>query len=375
MQQANDLKRNDVLYKKFEGYIIRHITIKDLHFGIPIADTTKKVVTSLTRLANKIHHITRTPVIRNDLFFTENDTLLPYLMADNETFLRQLPYLQDATIEVVPVIGGSDSVDVNVTVKDLFALGGSVGSIDLKNTDISVREDNLSGSGNAVSFRALYDISRRKNFGTGMEYLQRNIAGSFINGVAGYQSFYRNINGQKEENMYYLRLTKPLIHRYMHWTYEFDASYHSTTNMYSSDSIYLSDNRYRFYNFDAWAGYNINSTGFTSKAEDKKLRKLAALRIIDQQFQDLPGKYSSLYNWRYANLTGVLGSLSFYRQNFYRSQYIYAFGRNEDIPEGLNLTATLGYTKKQNLSRPFIGFNYQRSSFNIKNNYYSYIPG
>ena len=127
-----------------------------------------------------------------------------------------------------------------------------------------------------------------------------------------------------------------------------------------------------YYNFDAWAGYNINSTGFSTAAEDKKLRKLVALRVIDQKFQEFPGKYADVYYWRYVNLKGVLGSLSFYRQNFYKTQYIYAFGRNEDIPEGLNLTVTLGYTKKQNLSRPFIGFNYQRSSFNSKNNYFSY---
>jgi hypothetical protein len=372
VQLANDLKRNDEFYKKFEGYIIRRIIIKDLHFGIPLADTSKKVVTTLTRLANKIHHITRTSVIRNNLFFAENDSLLPYLMADNETFLRQLPYLQDAAIEVVPVQNTSDSVDVNVIVKDLFALGGSVGSLGLKNTDIEIKEDNLSGYGNSISFRGLYDNTRRKNFGAGIEYIQRNIAGSFINGGFGYQSFHPSINGLKEENVYYVRFIKPLIHRYMHWTYEFNASYHSTRNMYSSDSIYFSDIRYRFYNFDAWAGYNINSRGFTTRAEDRKLRKLVALRIIEQKFQDLPGKYFSLYSWRYANLSGVLGSLSFYRQNFYKSQYIYAFGRNEDIPEGLNLTFTVGYTQKQNLTRPFIGFNYQRSSFNFKKNYFSY---
>jgi len=237
---------------------------------------------------------------------------------------------------------------------------------------MSIREDNLSGSGNSVTFRGLYDISRRKNFGGGFEYLQRNIGGSFIDGGLGYQSFYPNINGLKEENLYYVRFIKPLTHRYMHWTYEFIATYHSTRNMYSSDSVYISDSRYRFYNFDAWAGYNINSTGFTTAAEDKKLRKLVALRVIDQKFQDLPTKYVSLYSWRYVDLRGVLASLSFYRQNFYKSQYIYAFGRNEDIPEGLNLTLTAGYTKKQELNRPFLGFNYQRSSFNSKNNYYSY---
>ena len=53
VQKANDLKRNDALYKKFEGYIIRRITIRDLYFGIPLEDTSKRVVTTLTKLANK----------------------------------------------------------------------------------------------------------------------------------------------------------------------------------------------------------------------------------------------------------------------------------------------------------------------------------
>lgn len=372
VQQVNDLKRNDLLYKKYEGYIIRQITINDLHFGIPFSDTSKKVITFLTRLANTVHHTTRISVIRKNLFFNENDSLQPYLMADNATFLRRLPYLQDAIIEVFPVVNSSDSVDVSVTVKDLFSLGGSVASLGVNNIDIEISEDDLSGYGNSIAFRGLYDNSRRRNFGGGVEYVQRNIGGSFIDAGGGYQSFHQNYNGFKQENYYYATLIKPLLNRYMHWTYEFNASYHSTRNLYASDSLYFSDLRYRFYNFDAWAGYNINSTGFTTEDETRKLRKLIALRVIHQKFQDLPAKYVSQYYWRYADITGILSSISFYRQNFYKSKYVYGFGRNEDIPEGLNLTLTLGYTKKQNLNRPFIGFNYQRSSFNLKNNYFSY---
>jgi hypothetical protein len=373
VERANDLKRNDVQFKEFEGAVIRHINIKDLPFGVPLTDTARKVANSLTRLANTFHHITRSSVIRKNLFFKERELLIPYLMADNETYLRQLPYIQDATIEVVPADGLSlDSVDINVTVKDLFSLGISISSIGLKNTDITIREDNVYGSGNAIAFHGLYDISRRKNFGEGAEYLQRNIGGSFINLDMGYQSYYPIIVGLKEENLYYFKVTRPLVNRYMHWTYEFDANYHSTRNMYSSDSIYYSDIRYRFYNIDAWAGYNINSTGYTTEAEDKKLRKLIAVRFIDQKFQDLPGKYLLEYNWRYANIFGFLTSLSFYRQNFYKSQYIYAFGINEDIPEGLNLTFTGGDIKKQNMTRLYLGLNYERSAFNSKNNYLSY---
>lgn len=373
VQKANDLKRNDVPYQLFQGAVIRNIIIKDLPFGIPLNDTSEKVVTIFTRAANTLHHSTRTTVIRNNLFFREHELLAPYLMADNETYLRQLPYVQDALITVVPAHKlRLDSVDVYVVVKDLFSLGVSVASIGLKNTDIAVKEDNIAGSGNGFILHGLYDISRRKNFGGGVEYVLRNIGGSFINFNAGYQSYYPNIVGLKEENLYFLRLTKPLINRYSHWTFQLDGSYHSTRNMYSSDSIYFSDIRYRFYNIDAWAGYNINSTGFTTITEDKRLRKLIGLRVIDQQFQELPDKYISQYDWRYASLTGALASLSLYRQNFYKSQFIYAFGINEDIPEGLNLTITAGYTKKQNLSRPFIGLNYERSAFNSRNNYFSY---
>ena len=373
VQKANNLRRNDAPYKLFEGAVIRHIIIKDLPFGIPLTDTSKNVVTVFTKIANTLHHTTRKAVIRNNLFFKEKELLVPYLMADNETYLRQLPYIQDAVIELEPAHDLSlDSVDVYVVVKDLFSLGGSISSLGLRNTDVAIKEDNITGSGNGIVIHGLYDISRRRNFGGGIEYVLRNIGNSFTNFNFGYQSYYPNIIGLKEENLYYMKLTKPLINRYAHWTYEFDGSYHSTRNMYSSDSIYLSDVRYRYYNVDAWMGYNINSTGFSTTAEDKKLRELIGLRVIDQQFQDLPGKYITQYNWRYASLTGAMASLSFYRQNFYKSQYIYAFGINEDIPEGLTITLTAGYTKKQNLSRPFLGFNYERSIFNAKNNYFSY---
>ena len=69
VQKANNLKRNDVPYKAFEGAVIRHITIKDLPFGIAISDTSKETANLFTRAANALHHTTRSTVIRNNLFF------------------------------------------------------------------------------------------------------------------------------------------------------------------------------------------------------------------------------------------------------------------------------------------------------------------
>lgn len=373
VEKINDPKRNDVPFLKYQGYIIRNIITEELPFGIPIADTSKKVVTALTRLANSMHRRTRPQIIRNNLFFKKYDTVKPYLMADNVAFLRQLSYIQDASFEIIPVAGTGDSIDVIVKVKDLFSIGGAIGSIGLKKSDVEVREDNFEGLGNAIVFQALFDNQRKNNFGFGMGYIQRNIGGSFINGEIAYQSFFSAIDGPKEENLYNLNLSRPLVNRFMRWTYEFNGAYHSTRNMYNTDSIYYRNNHYQYYNFEAWAGYNINARGYTKQQEDRKLRRLVGLRIIDRKFQDIPQKYASSYYWKYANLTGVLGSVTFYRQNFYKTQYIYGFGRNEDIPEGLNLTLTAGTTKKQNDVRFFLGFNYERSYFNKRNNYISYV--
>ncbi len=364
--------RNDEPFLEYQGFIIRNIMIARLPFGTPIADSAKKVVTTLTKFANTLHHTTRSSVIENNLFFNKNDTIKPYLLADNVRFIRQLPYIQDASFIIVPVVGSNDSVDVLVRVKDLFSISGAIGSIGLKRSDIEVREDDIGGYGNALAFQTLYDNQRKKNFGFGVGYTQRNIGGSFINGEVGYKSFYSSITGPKEENYYYFNLSKPLANRYMRWTYEFNSSYHSTRDVYGRDSAYYTDSRYKYYNVEAWAGYNINSKGYTIVQENHELRKLIGLRIIDRKFQEIPLKYISNYYWRYADLTGVLASLTFYRQNFYKAQYIYGFGRNEDIPEGLNLTLTAGYTKKQNVLRSFVGFNYERSFFNNKNNYVSY---
>lgn len=372
VDRANELKRNEEAFRPYDGKIIRNIIIRRLPFGIGISDTSRKLINSLTELANDLHHITKINVIKNNLFFKSGQPLMPFLMADNERYLRQLLYLQDADLKIIKVSPLSDSVDVIVEVKDVFSLGGAVNSLGLKRSDVEFREDNFAGSGNAAVVYALYDADRHNTFAFGGEYIKRNISGSFIDGKLGYHSFYPTFNGPREDNSYYVNLTKPLVNRYMKWVYELDASYHSTRKMYDYDSLYYSNTRYRYYNVEAWAGYNINAKDFTTSEESKKLRKLIGIRYVNQQFQAVPSKYNSVYNWQYANLSGLLTTLTFYRQNFYKTQYIYGFGRNEDIPEGLLMSFTAGYTVKQNRSRPFIGFNYERYQYNNQKNYLSY---
>jgi hypothetical protein len=369
---SSQFKTTEAAFKPYAGLIIRNIVIERIPFGVSIGDTSIRLINSLTKLANDLHHITKTKAVRKNLFFKKGQPLQPFLMADNERFLRQLLYLQDAAFFVTRTAPHSDSVDVFVEVKDVFSLGGAINSLGLQQSSIEFREDNFAGTGNAAILYSLYDNKREKDFAFGGEYNGRNIGGSFMDGKVGYQSFYSSITGLKEDNNYYIDLHKPLVNRYMDWTYEFSAAYHATRNLYNTDSIYFSNIRYRYYNIEAWAGYNINAKDFTDAEESKKLRKLAGVRYLDQKFLKLPEKYEEIYDWKYQTINAALVSLTFYRQNFYKTKYIYGFGRNEDIPEGLLFTFTGGYTERQKAKRPFIGFDFESYHFNKRENYLSY---
>src|SRR5678815_4187640 len=90
--------RKDLLFNRYKGKYIRNIIVRRLDFGTPLNDTARKFETRLTHWANDLHHKTRESVIRKNLFFKPGDKLEPFLIADNERYLRDLPYLRDADI-------------------------------------------------------------------------------------------------------------------------------------------------------------------------------------------------------------------------------------------------------------------------------------
>ena len=364
VETIRELQRNDLPFQKYRGRIIRNIYIGALDFGVSIKDTSKKINNSLTRLANGLHHKSRNNVIRNNLFFKEGQILSPYVLGDNERHLRDLPYLQDAKITVRPVRGNRDSVDIVVYTKDVLSLGGSIHANDMNSGELAIKEDNAFGWGDRIQLSALYDYKRNERIGRGFEYIKRNIGGSFIDAYAGYSSFAKSFSsGNREENSAYLIFLRPLVSPYMKWTYSAEGSIHSTQDMYATDSLYNSDLKYKYSVVDAWAGWNMSADGIAGKNEDDRLRRLLALRVLDRNFVNKPTKYAELYDYRYADLTAVLAAASVFKQNFYKTQYIYGFGRNEDVPEGIDVSLTAGWTKKNLRERPYVGADFARYYF------------
>jgi hypothetical protein len=295
------------------------------------------------------------------------------LLGNNERHLRDLPFLQEARIVVEPVANSLDSVDVIVLTKDVLSIGGSLDIRSAQVAAVQVKEDNFGGWGDRLLAQGLYDQTRFRQFGYGGEYIKRNIGGSFIDGDIGYLNFNNSFNsGRNEESVAYLRFIKPLVSPYMLWTYGVADEMHSTENMFNPDSIYQRDWKYKYQLFDSWGGLNLSTKHIGKTNEYERIRWLLGLRILDQKFLDKPAQFTDHYFYPYADLKAVLGSVSIFKFNFYKTSYIYGFGRKEDVPEGLEASLTAGWTKKDGRARPYAGFNFQRYYFTRREAYWNF---
>lgn len=366
--------RNDLVFSIYEGRVIRSVTVKGLDFGTPINDTTRVFRNWLTKMANGFHHKTRSWVVRNNLFFEPGDKVEAYLMADNERHLRDQPYLQDARIIINTADNSNDSVDVIVLSKDVLSIGGSLHIHNTRAFDVSVKDDNLAGWGDRIQGGVLYDTRRVDRMGYGMEYIKRNIAGSYIDAYAGYSNFADGMNsGRDEETTFYMRFIKPLVNQYTKFTYAAEAAWHETENQYIADTSFKKEFQYKYYNYDAWLGWNTGAFSIMNlKQNDNRLRTILGARLMKKRFELTPDTFKIKYDARYADLYAVLGSISIFGQNFYKTRYIYGFGRNEDVPEGMDVTATAGWTRKNGQDRPYMGLDVSRNYFTSQESYYNF---
>lgn len=360
-------------FLQYKGKIIRSIFQEQLDFGCNIYDTCEVQITLGTRIANSIHRRTTDKVIRHNLFFREGDKLYPYLLADNERYLRELVFIQDARILVAYTENSTDSVDVVILTKDIFPIGGKI-AVDSKTKGrAELKNENFAGTGNRFMISGFYDEPRKPHNGFGAEFSLRNILGSFIDLSAGYSNYNKAFNsGRNEETVIFANLEKPLVTPYIPSTGGVEWAYYKTNNFYISDSLYNIDYKYEFYTVDGWLGYSLDSKRSLYANKEIKVHRFVALRGFHQRFLSIPYKNKTIFDYHYTDFTGTLASINVFKQSFYRTNFIYGFGRSEDIPEGFSAVLTGGYINRESIKRPYAGLDVQLTNIRNKGAYFNY---
>jgi hypothetical protein len=351
-------------FTQFAGKTIRNIYVERIGFEKSIYDTTKKVSTTISKVANALHSNTREKTIRQHIFFKQYQPLNPYELADNERFIRDKDFILDCRIVATP-IEGTDSVDVIVVTRDVFSLGATLGGSFPSAPKIGLYDANIMGKAQRLEFTALIDQDRSPKFGYSILYRKSSLYGSLINIDLEYTQINTGLSiGDEAEFAYLARLTRPLVSPYIRLAGGLEVSRNWSDNVYNEpDSTFLD---YNYKIFNSWIGYNIG----IKKAATARGRHFLAFRYFDGYYVDGPQLTEDQEEIKYNNAYGYLSEFSFYRQNFYKTRYIFGFGRTEDIPYGISIGVTGGYVREVQIERPYGAFKIRYSTANKKGSFH-----
>ena len=340
-----------------EGKRINQIHIEHGHFGTFGFNDTAYKQNLFTKAANSLHNFTKENAIRKNLFFHENEYMNPLVIAYNEKWLRDLPYIQDARILAFPLINDSNSIDIYVFTRDVFPFGASLQFKNIDAYDASFTVENINDMGNAVTLYHNFDVKRKDKAGIGINYISRNILGSFMDVNIGANSLEKNYaNQENSATSLYLKGNMPLLNPLSKWTGGFEWSISNNKNEFPdkwSDSLYHTTLQYKLAHFDTWIGYQLFNKPWNFTNDN--YRHFIQFRFLNNDFKNRPENYLSQIDRNYQNLAAYLFAYNVFNQKIIRTQYLYGFGRNEDLPSGKSLTLTTGQYKREQMSLPYLG--------------------
>jgi len=351
-QQEVLTTKSEQAFKKYEGKIIRNIVVNRFKFEKTFTDTSQSINYFGTRLLNTFHNNTKEWVIRNNLFIRENTPVASYLLADNERFLRSLDFIQDARIIVQPKTGSPDSVDVYVITKDLFSINGVINQASNSKFRGYIEDANLFGIGQSLRASILIEKDREPATGIGLMYTKYNLAHSFVDVSAGYSTINQDLfNRTRDEHAITFSLQRDLYSQFSHFAGGLLLGDFKTINNYGKPDTSFYNYHYNL--FDTWVGYNLGIKKYVGNRKSNK--KFVSVRYLNANFVDTPRQAINKLIFRFNDKRAILGQFTLFKQEFYKTNYLYGFGNTEDVPYGYNIAFTGGWYKQSYLSRAYAG--------------------
>ena len=353
--EALTTQKSELPFVPFTGKVIRSIQLKKLNvFGPTISDTTKKATSWLEKAGNKLHFKTADWVLKQNMIIHVGDTIDPLVMSDNERLLRELPYIEDARIYVTSKCVDCDSVDVVVITKDLWSKGFHLDFSDINAGRVEVWDKNIFGFGHETQSNLYWDGDKKAALGYMGTYGIRNIAGTFIHGKITYSNIFEDHSyGIEFNRQFFTPNTKYAGGASFYRISTFrDVRYYDTLSIITPVD---------YNDFSFWVGrsFKVNTDNFFL---DNRASFILAGAVYRNKYFKRPVVEKDL-NYTYQNKTQLLGTIAYSRQDFYRSNLIYSFGRTEDIPYGSLINFTFGPEFNEFYTRLYYGLSLSKGDY------------
>jgi len=356
-------------FAPYRGKTIRNIYYNRVDvFGTVIDDTTYSTSMKLVRFANRLHLNTKEWAIRQALFFRENDTVNAYKMVDNERYLRNLSFIQDARFYIINTYQDPDSIDIVVLTKDLFEYGGTLGNLSPNAIAASIYNNNLFGAGQKVLLGFRWEEVYRPQWRGEVSYSKYNVAGTFADVSFGYSALNDQImiDTGVYERSYFISINRPLFSSWTKLTGGFNYYYNQSMNVNSfHDSLYRN---YQYHVVDLWGGYNFRNQFQNNGMVSDKPNIAIELRQYNLNFTKTPTQTRFAQNPNYNDHHYTLGRIVLFHQDFFKTNYFFGYGRTEDIPSGYNASTTFGIDEWVGIKRSYTAIEVQKYWLNSTEN-------
>ncbi len=316
-----------------EGKIIRNVRILELDpFGPIIRDTSVIDTSWINKTLNKIHIKTKEKYIRNNLIIKKGEKVNPYVLADNERIIRNLPYIEDAKIILIPV--SDETVDILLITEDKFSLGLDLQFYEINSGKLEIYDKNIIGIGHELKTNLFFNYDEDPSWGYEGVYKIDNIRGSFIKSIINYKNAFNTESyGINLSRKFFTPNTK----------YAGGINIINTSTYEDLDTL-PSPTLFRYGYQDYWLGRSF-MLNYASRS-----RLIISGRFLFNNIYERPeideDSYYDLHNFQL-----YLGSIAFSRQKYYKSNLIYNYGTTEDIPYGFLLEFTGGYENNEFYNR------------------------
>ncbi|MFD1754293.1 hypothetical protein ACFSC6_03705 [Rufibacter sediminis] len=328
--------------------VVRSIYFKRLDaFGYSINDTLAMPDNSLERLGNALHMRSKRNLLRNQILFKEGDLLEPLDLSESERLLRQTDYLLDARVFVNDSTSTRDSVDIVIITKDVFSISAS-GSASTSSTRIGLRDLNFMGVGHQIRTNYRIGVSEPQPWQFLGSYFIQNISRSFISA----ELIYQNTHYYKQQSLSFRRDFYTTNTRYAGgasagWYQTLQPDYYQQGEGEANPDQVIDHVPLHYNVQDFWLGRAFRLKSY-DLAQDNAGSFIAAGRFMNISYTQGGGptiQSARLY----------LTAFGYSFRKYYIDQYLFGFGRTEDIPAGTLLALTAGYEDGTLKNRLYFG--------------------
>lgn len=338
-KKPTKFERSEQKFVPFEGKIIRDIHIRKLNiFEQNPEEIEKTLLKWIVAAGDAIHINTRNFVIRNNLIINRGDRIDPYKLADNERILRQLDFIRNADIEIIPDYL-SDSVDIFIITRDFWSIGGTLKPHSLRRVDAEVLDMNMFGLGRKFINKVELDLTKDHPLTYMATYKVDNLGGAFLQGQLRYRNSYYEQFFEGSINR------KPLLQNL-----KYHGGLHAGQYNLQQDFLIEGEKKPLHYSYricDLWMGHN-----FISGPENRK----SFLLSTGVKMHDFWNRSEYLRDFRnYQDRRLYLLKGLFAEVRYFTTTNVFGYGEIEDIPYGKMFSITAGYEDSGQENRHYLG--------------------